>query len=423
MCMAVLRNVIVATLLLALLSACGPDSADPLRPKFEPGDSQDEVSEHHRRIPADEHWWNVRGPEMGWMHTHVEQMFPTISIYRGGPVRELEYAPNPDIGNVLVDTPAGPMRFAEMIRDDVSTALGVVILHKGRVVFEDYPRMNEFDKVTYWSTSKVFAGTLIRILEERGEVDISKPIEYYVPRLADSVHAGTTIENLLDMATGVDCAENYEDPESCYYRYSEAIGDNLRDEESADDPYEFLATVNIERTNDQGIKFVYSGATNFLLMWVLQELTGHTFPDLLTRELWQHIGAENDAAIIAYRYGIPLSHGGFIARMRDMARIGLLYTPSWNVVANRQLISDAHLEAVLQGGRPGLRNSRYMWGDLDADGWLSHGGWGGQGLMVHPQKDVVVVFTSYVKEDYSEVRLEDAVRKVLNEVFASVDSK
>lgn len=420
-----MRGILNLAIIATLLTACGVEPVETVPSTFEAGDSQETVTAHHRRIPADEHWWNVRGPEMGWMHTHVEQMFPTISVYRGGPVRELEYAPDPGIGNVLVDSPTGPMRFAEMIRDDVSTALGVVILHRGRVVFEDYPRMNAFDKVTYWSTSKIFAGTLIRILEERGEVDVSKPIEHYVPRLADSVHAGTTIENLLDMATGVDCAENYEDPESCYYRYSEAIGDNLRDEDSPDDPYEFLADVELERTNEQGIEFVYSGASNFLVMWVLQEITGHTFTDLLTREIWQHIGAENDAAMIAYRYGIPLSHGGFIARMRDMARVGLLYTPSWSVVADRQIISDEHLEAVLQGrrpGRPGLRNSRYMWGDLDTDGWLSHGGWGGQGLIVHPEKDVVVVFTSYVKEDYSEVSLEGAIREVLNEVFATADS-
>ena len=410
------------SLLLIFLTACGQESDEPSQASFEPGESQDAVTEHHRKIPADDHWWNVRGPEMGWMHTHIEQIFPTIPIYRDGPVRELKYAPDSRIGDVLVDTPAGRIRFAEMVRDDVSTTLGVVILHKGSVVFEDYPRMNGYEKVLYWSTSKILAGALIRILEERGEVDISKPIEYYVPRLADSVHAGITIENLLDMATGVDCAENYEDPESCYYLYAEAIGDNLRNAESPDDPYEFMATVDIERTNEQGVEFIYSGATNFLVMWVLQEITGHTFPDLLTREIWQHIGAENDAAIIAYRYGIPLSHGGFIARMRDMARFGLLYTPSWNVVADQQLISDAHMEAILRGGRPGLRNSRYMWGDLDAEGWLSHGGWGGQGLMVHPEKDIVVVFTSYYKEDFSEASLESAVREVLKQVFATADS-
>jgi CubicO group peptidase (beta-lactamase class C family) len=390
-------------------------------PSFEAGESQLEVIEHHRRIPTDDHWWNVRGPEMGWMHRHVQQIFPTVAVHRSGPVRELDYSLDARIAAVVIDTPDGPMSFAELLRSDVSTTLGVVILHEGKVVFEDYPRMRDYEKVMYWSVSKVLTGTLTRILEERSEIDVSMPVEHYVPRLADSVHAGTTIENLLDMATGVDCEDNYEDPESCYYLYSEAIGDNLRDGDSPDDPYEFLATVEIERTGEQGTKYVYSGATNFILMWVLEQVTGHTYPDLLTREIWQHIGAESDAAIIAYRYGIPLSHGGFISRMRDLARFGLLYTPSWRVVADRQVISDEHMAAILRGGRPGLRNSRYMWGDLDENGWLSHGGWGGQGLFVHPEKDLVAVFTSYMKEDFSEVNLEQAVLRALNEVFVGVD--
>ena len=46
--------------------------------------------------------------------------------------------------------------------------------------------------------------------------------------------AGTTVRNVLDMATGVDCTENYEDVDSCYYQYSMAIGDNLRTEDAPD---------------------------------------------------------------------------------------------------------------------------------------------------------------------------------------------
>ena len=49
--------------------------------------------------------------------------------------------------------------------------------------------------------------------------------------------------------------------------------------------------------------------------------------------------------------------------------------------------------------------------------YVSQGGWGGQGLVVNPEKDVVAVFTSYFKDDYSEVSLQDAVMQVLNETF------
>ena len=55
---------------------------------------------------------------------------------------------------------------------------------------------------------------------------------------------------------------------------------------------------------------------------------------------------------------------------------------------------------------------------MHPDGTLYKGGWGGQGLIVNPEKDVVVVFASYFKDDeHSEVDLAEAVFEVLNGVY------
>jgi len=396
---------------------------------FVPDESQESVMEHHRKIPTDDNWWNVRGPEQGWLHRHVDQMFPSTTVYRNGPVSELEYDLMDEIGEVMIDTPDGPLPFASFIRSEHSTAMGVVILHEGKIAFESYPRMQEYEKPTYWSTTKVMAGAVVRLLEERGQIDVSKPIDFYIPALVDSVHAGTSVRNVLDMATGVDCAENYEDTDSCYYQYSMAIGDNLRTENAPDNPYDFMAEVEIERTGPQGEKFVYSGGTNFLLMWLIEEVTGYPYSDAISKEFWYHIGAENDAGFIAYRYGISMSHGGFFSKMRDLARFGLLYTPSYSAVSDKKVISEEHIDVLFNDGNPALlRNAgnpadspishnAYAWGTVYKSGYLSHGGWGGQGLIIHPEKDVVAVFTSYTKQDYSEVSLQKAVFKVLDEVF------
>lgn len=426
------RRLLAAVVFAVSLLACEREEVRPPA-AFQPDESQASVMEHHRRIPADEHWWNVRGEQMGWMHRHVDQMFPSTTVYRNGPVRELRYSPMAAIGDVPIDTPDGPMPFKSFIESDHSTTMGVVILHKGKIVFEAYPRMQEYEKPTYWSTTKVLAGAVVRILEERGAIDVTKPIDFYIPALARSVHAGTTVRNVLDMATGVDCSENYSDTDSCYYLYSEAIGDNIRSADSPDNPYDFLATVEIERTGQQGEKFVYSGATNFLAMWLVEEVTGYPYQDAITKEFWYKIGAENDAGFFAYRYGISVSHGGFFAKMRDLARFGLLYTPSYSVVSNEKIISDEHIDLLLHGGRPELlqnagnpadspiRHNVYGWGQVYKSGYISHGGWGGQGLFIHPEKDVVAVFTSYFKEDQSEVLLQDAVIKVLNETFVDAE--
>jgi len=414
-------QVVIATLLVC----CACAAAD----EFEPAYTMQEVLEHQRKVPTDSHWWAVTGPEMGWMHKNIQSIFPTVPIYRDGPVMELVSRPMAEIADFVVQTPNGEMRFEDMLFDDQSTAMGVVILHKGDVVFESYPRMKDYEKVVYWSVAKVFAGTIVRLLEERGLVDISKPIETYVPDLAESSFAGTTVRSFLDHATGLDCDENYEDPESCYYQYSMAIGDNVRDETAVDNPYDYFINADVARLRQQGLMFRYSGANNFILSWLIQEVTGYPFQDIVTREFWQHIGAESDAGFFAYRYGIAVSHGGFHSRMRDFARFGLLFTPSASVVTDKSIISNEFIDALRTGGNPNLKRDRrdgmsaypmYQWNSIYSHDWLEHGGWGGQGLLISPSRDVVAVYTSYSEEDYSEIDIGAVLFEVLNTVFSEL---
>jgi len=430
---------VVARLFLAggflyLLIACSSDeqvTQAQTAADFEPANTMQENLEHHRKVPHDKHWWAVTGEEMGWLHKNIQQVFPTVPVYRAGQVRELEYELMPQIADHPVQTPDGEIPFKDFLYDDQSTAMGVVILHKGKIVFESYPRMKEYEKVVYWSTSKFFAGTLVRLLEERGLVDVNKPVGHYIPDLAGGSFGDTTVRNYLDHASGIDCEENYEDPKSCYYEYSMAIGDNIRNEYAADNPYDYFAAKEVGRLREQGTKFAYSGAHNFILSWLIQEVTGYSLQDMVTRELWQHIGAESDAAFFAYRYGIAVSHGGFLSRMRDLARFGLLFTPSWSVVSDRKVISDDFLELLRTGANPNLQrdlsngesvHTIFQWGVLNSSDWLEHGGWGGQGLLVSPSRDVVAVYTAYFKDDYSEIKVGEVVLDVLNTVFSEVSS-
>jgi len=402
--------------------------------EFEPAYSSQEVLEHHRRIPDDDHWWAVTGEEMGWLHKNIQQVFPTVPVYRAGQVRQLEYDPIPAIADHLLQTPKGEMRFADFLFDDLSTAMGVVILHKGKVVFESYPRMKDYEKLVYWSVSKVFAGTIVGLLEERGQVDVSRPIEFYIPDLAGSSFAGTTVRNFLNHTTGLDCGDDYENPQSCYYQYSMAIGDNIRDASAPDNPYDYLANAKVERLVEQGTKYSYSGANNFILAWLIQEVTGYPFQDVVSKEFWYQIGAEGDASFFAYRYGIAVSHGGFTSRMRDLARFGLLFTPSWSVVADRKIISDDFIATLRTSASPALLRklsygetvtTAYQWGVTESGEWLEHGGWGGQGLLISPSRDIVAVYTAYSqeitsKDNFSAIDLTPIVFDVVNAVFSDI---
>ena len=405
---------------------CILTSAQMYGAEFHPATTFETNQRQHGHLPASDIWWTVYGKDQHWNFRNLHQILPTVNVYRDGEIHHLEQALNPDIGAHPISTPDGPLPFNQFITSDYSTATGVIILHKGKIAFEAYPRMQPYEMPIYWSVSKVLTGLLIRILEERGKIDVSKPIEKYLPELSTSALKGTTVRNLLDMATGLDCADDYEDKSSCYYRYSIAIGDGYWQVGDPKDPYVYVSQLKADRLHPQGQHFSYSSLNTFVLSWLVEKVTGLSFQDAFTREVWWKIGAEANASFIAPHQGVALAHGGFLARLRDLARFGLIYTPSYDGPA---IVHPEHLKLLLTQGRrqllenagvkrPGVRHNIYQWDAVLDDDTLFKGGWAGQGLLINPRLDVVAVFTGYYKEDQSEIPLGPQILNLIKTVYA-----
>lgn len=394
-----------------------------------------EIKEQLKKLPKKNIWWTINGMDMAWNNKNLHQILTTVNVYRSGSVSVLDYNLANNINTTEVNTPVGLMNFQTFIDHDKSTVMGVVIAHKGKIIFEHYPRMEEHEKPIYWSVSKVLPATLLRIYEERKQLDVSKPIDFYLKELKDTSYAGIRIRNILDMASGLDCSDNYETFESCYYLYSMSIGDGFRTEDAEDTPYDFVKNTKIERNAPQGEIFSYSGVDTFVLAWLVEELSGMPYQDALSKEIWNKIGAESDASFIAPRYGIPISHGGFLANMRDMIRFGLLFTPSYKTVSEEKIISDDHIDLILTKGNPklmqnlyqkipsanmpdDLRHNIYQWDAVYENGDFFKGGWAGQGLLINPTRDIVAVWTGYKRDSEHDAReMRMIVREVLNTVY------
>ena len=269
-------------------------------------------------------------------------------------------------------------------------------------------------------------------MEDRGLVDVDQAISVYIPEMAQSSFAPITVRNILDMATGQKCSEEYVDKNSCYYQYSMTVGDGFWDAEPPDNPYTFAAALKVDKFAEQATSFSYSGFNTFLLGWLVEKLTGMPFQDVLSREIWRRIGAESDAAMLAPRFGVPNVHGGLMARIRDVARFGLLFTPSYMVVSDEKIMSDRYIRLILDGGKPGLlenslygnvrgddvKHNVYQWDRVYTNNDILKGGWAGQGLLINPDRDLVAVWTGYFKDDDgSEVKPLPVLRKVLEGVF------
>ena len=129
-----------------------------------------------------------------------------------------------------------------------------------------------------------------------------------------------------------------------------------------------------------------------------------------------------------------MTHGGFLSKIRDLARFGLLFTPSQSKVTTEPIISQEHVDFLLTQGNPeliknagldylinsGVKYNLYQWDAIHRNGTLYKGGWAGQGLIINPNWDVVAVFTSYYKDDaQSEIPLTPVMFQLLNTVYGS----
>lgn len=399
---------------------------------FVSSSSVEETRERIRALPSDDIWWTVYGPEQGWNFKNLHRFMPTVNVYRKGGVKALGFSPNGKIAAYPVKLKNLPsLSFSDFLHSEHSTTMGLIILHKGNIVFEQYPRMRAHEKPIYWSVTKVFVSALLAIYEARGELDVSKPVDHYLPELAKSSYAGITVRNVLDMAPGISCAEEYVEKNSCYYQYSMSIGDGYWTEDSPDNPYELIANLDVDRYAPQGSHWQYSGVNTFVLGWLVEKLSGMPFQDALSKEVWTRMGAEADASIIAPRYGVPVAHGGLLATLRDVARFGLLHTPSATQLSAMPIIPSSYIALLREGGNPKLTENQsstedlqdrikfrtYQWDEIYTNNDFYKGGWAGQGLLVNPDKDIVAVYTGYFKKDESEEDLLPILRLLLNDLY------
>jgi CubicO group peptidase (beta-lactamase class C family) len=202
--------------------------------------------------------------------------------------------------------------------------------------------------------------------------------------------------------------ESYTDPKNKHYQYEASLGwqpitpempESVREEKT----YRYLAS--LKKLRKPGESWAYTSVNTAMLAWLLESVTGKSVADVLSDEIWAPMGAESDAQIVTNRKGIAIAHGGMVTNLHDLARFGLLFTPSWNKTAQRRVISDKFIRKILENGRPDLVKEwifgprpewldhvAYQWDAVTKQGKFFKGGFGGQLLYIAPKKDVVIAY-------------------------------
>jgi CubicO group peptidase (beta-lactamase class C family) len=226
------------------------------------------------------------------------------------------------IAKVMFETLNGELiSFEESL--DLAKADGIIVLHKGKIVFERYYGFLEPDGThAVMSVSKTLTGTLGAVLVAEGILDESKKVSYYVEELSGSAFGSATIRELLDMTTALDYDENYNNPNSRIWEFSQAGTPYPKPEDytGAKSYREFLQTV--KQNGKHGQKFAYKTINTDALAWVITKVCDKPLADLISERFFKPMGAHIEGYYQLDATGTEFAGGGFNAALRDLAAFG-----------------------------------------------------------------------------------------------------
>ncbi|ART83328.1 6-aminohexanoate hydrolase [Oceanisphaera profunda] len=345
-------------------------------------------------------------PALRYSVSHMRQFMPTVEVSRGiGAPLPLPVSKKLDAAiDNLKFTPwdsKQSMSFADSLANNYTD--GMLILHKGEVVYERYfGALAENKKHAAMSVTKSFTGTLAAILVAEGVLDSNKKVAEYVPELKDSAFGDATVRQVMDMTTGLQYSEDYADPNAEIWAYS-AAGNPLPKPEGYTGPvgyFEYL--MQVKKQGEHGDAFGYKTINSDALGWVISRVTDKSVAELLSEKIWQRLGMEQDAYYQVDELGIPFAGGGLSAGLRDMARFGELIRNQgqWQ---GEQIIPAAAIKDIQQGGDPedfAKANYRQLEGWSYRDmWWVTHNkngafaarGVHGQTIYIDPTAEMVLV--------------------------------
>jgi len=321
---------------------------------------------------------------------------------------------------------------------------GVMILHKGKNVYEKYFQQEAYSRHKLNSATKSYLGVMAQMIVNEGLLNDTELVTDVIPEMQGSGLEGATIRHVMDMTTefqwnegncfdlGGDWdapllaayAENKPYPlmERCEFQpqYQFVTKNMVREPEDNRKKFpigteksevagpknmrEFLTLLKKSpNSREHGKQFSYRTANTDLLAWALdKKLAPKSTSDYFEERLWSKVGQGSDMLITIDDAHVPYWGAGASATLEDFARFGqMLHNDGKNSNGDRVVpeavvndIRNPPAEIFAQfgeayGGSTGYRNQFYYG---YAGGHLTYNqlGFYGQYMLVIPQCDMVL---------------------------------
>jgi len=344
-----------------------------------------------------------------WSFQNELPLNHVVDVWRGnGPVAPIREAPV-DLSMVTYQNRLGAQfTFEDMIESSYTD--GIVILHRGEIIYERYLNGMQAHSLHAWASgSKSVTGTLAALLAYEGLFDLDAAVSTYLPELKHSGFADATIRQVMDMTTALRFPDDDPDPVSESVRYAITMGWREKPAGYADatTSYEYLATM--KKNGKHGDRFTYLTPNSDVLAWLMKRLLGKTLAEIMCERIWSKLGAERDAFWIVDPTTAETAGSGLLTTTRDMARFGqMMLQKGW--FNNQQILPPAVVEdiaagadqaAFMRGPAASPANQEYSY---HHQWWVTHNefeaylgmGYGGQMLYIVPAAQLVIAkFSSY----------------------------
>jgi CubicO group peptidase (beta-lactamase class C family) len=270
-----------------------------------------------------------RPPWNRWAFQHIREILPTAEVWRGHSHRKRLPSAERDLDALAIKDSEGRDTTLAGLLDETYTD-GFLILKDGAVAYERYFNgMTERTLHLSQSVAKSVTGTVAGILVSRGLLDPAAPVTTYLPDLEATGWRDATLQQVLDMTTGVRFSEAYTDPYSDIGQVDVAGG--WKPVPPNSDPnfvwpahmWELILRLK-DTIRPHGRSFEYRSIETDVLAFAMERVTGKRLAELVSEELWQKIGVDESACFTVDSAGYAIADGGFNATLRDYARFGQL---------------------------------------------------------------------------------------------------
>jgi CubicO group peptidase (beta-lactamase class C family) len=281
---------------------------------------------------------------------------------------------------LLASTKKKEVRNFEDLLETTET-VAFLIIKKDTIIYENYfEGYTKVSVVPSFSMAKSIISILTGCAIDDGLIrSVKEPVTNYIPELKKNGFDKVTIENLLQMTSGIDYNEgNLYTVGNLYY------SNNLK-----------KIISKLKSGTEPGTNFRYLNVNAQLMGFVLEKaLNGRSITQYFQEKIWKPIGMEYDASwsIDSKKNGMEKAFCCINICARDYAKIGRLYLNkgNWN---GKQIVSETWVANSTRSDTTngGLPNYKYFWWLPTNTGDFMAVGKEGQFIYVNPSKDLIIV--------------------------------